>query len=146
VNGSNGNVGVGTTSPAFLLHVNGSAGKPGGGSWSNSSDARLKKNVRELDGALDALLSLRGVTFEYVDPAAIRELPGERIGMIAQEVERVFPDWVDEGPGGYKRVTYRGFEALTVEALRELAATKDAQIAQLEERISRLEALLGAAE
>src|SRR5262245_53438387 len=48
---SGGQVGIGTTDPAFLLHVNGSAGKPGGGSWSNSSDIRLKKNIRDLDGA-----------------------------------------------------------------------------------------------
>jgi len=106
--------------PSFTLEVNGTAGKPGGGSWSVASDERLKKNVRAIDGALDELLALRGVSFEYRDPEAIQELPGERIGFIAQEVEEVFPDWVDEGPDGTKRTTIRGFEALAVEALREL--------------------------
>ena len=48
--------------------------------------------------------------------------------MIAQEVEPVFPDWVESGPEGYKRLTYRGFEALTVEALRELREEKDVQL------------------
>ena len=38
----NGNVGIGDEDPDFLLEVNGTAGKPGGGSWSNSSDRRLK--------------------------------------------------------------------------------------------------------
>jgi hypothetical protein len=115
-----GEVGIGTTSPAFRLEVNGTAGKPGGGSWSNASDIRLKHNIAGLNGSLDALLSLRGVTFEYTDPEAINELPGTRIGMIAQEVETVFPDWVETAGHGFKTVTFRGFEALTVEALREL--------------------------
>jgi hypothetical protein len=117
---SAGNVGVGTTSPLFLLHVDGSAGKPGGGSWSVASDERLKHNVQALSGALERLLELHGVTFEYVDPESIGELDGERVGLIAQEVEKVFPDWVEEGPDGYKRLTVRGFEALAIEALREL--------------------------
>ena len=77
-------------------------------------------------------------------------MPGKRIGMIAQEVEEVFPDWVSEGGHGYKTVTFRGFEALTVEALRELRAEKDAEIdalrrenAAMQERLTRLESMMG---
>ncbi len=139
---STGNVGIGTTAPAFLLHVNGSAGKPGGGSWSNASDINLKKNIHDLDGALDSILRLRGVTFEYKDPEAINELPGTRIGVIAQEVEKVFPDWVDQTEASYKTVTFRGFEAVAVEAIRELRAEKDAEIADLRNRVADLEAAI----
>ncbi|TVQ08969.1 MAG: hypothetical protein EA361_16015 [Bacteroidetes bacterium] len=64
-------------------------------------------------------------------------MPGERIGMIAQEVAEVFPDWVDEAGDGYLRLTYRGFEALVVEALRELREEKDAEIARLREEKDR---------
>jgi hypothetical protein len=106
----------------------GDAGKPGGGSWANTSDERLKKNIAPIDGALDTLLALRGVHFEYIDPAAIGELPGVRTGFIAQQVEGVLPDWVWDAQDGYKRMTIRGFEALAVEALREL----DAQQAAIE--------------
>ena len=88
-------------------------------------------------GALDLLTALRGVTFEYIDPDSINEPPGARVGMIAQEVEEVVPDWVSTGPTGSKRLTYRGFEALTVEAFRELRAEKDA----LEQRVAELEPL-----
>jgi len=144
-----GLVGVGTTAPSFDLEVAGAAGKPGGGSWSNSSDRRLKKNINELHGSLDRLMKLRGVTYEYIDPDSINELHGERIGMIAQEVEEVFPDWVSEGGHGYKTLTFRGFEALTVEALRELREEKDSQIAallkrneELESRLAHLESLV----
>ncbi len=131
INSDGGNVGIHTETPTFTLHVNGTAGKPGGGSWTNSSDRRLKKNVAGLQGSLDQLMQLRGVTYEYIDPQSINELAGQRIGVIAQEVEGVFPDWVDERSDGYKAVTFRGFEALTVEALRELRNEKDEQIARL---------------
>ena len=148
---ASGNVGVGTTAPTFLLHVNGSAGKPGGGSWSVASDARLKTNVAELDGALAKLLRLHGVTYEYKDPSAIHELEGEQTGFLAQEVERVFPEWVETGADGYKRLSIRGFEALTVEALRELRgeaaerAERDAQrLATLESELAELKALVHA--
>ena len=132
---SGGNVGVGTTTPDFLFEVNGDAAKPGGGSWTSTSDMRLKKNINDLDGALDRLLALRGVAFEYKDPEAINELPGERIGVIAQEVEEVFPDWVGENGQGYKTVTFRGFEAVAVEALRDLRSEKDTQIRLRDQRL-----------
>lgn len=121
------------TTPGFQLHVagDGTAGKPGGGLWGTTSDIRLKRNIHDLDGALDKLLALRGVTFEYIDPEPINELPGQRIGLIAQEVEQVFPDWISTGPDGYKRVNVRGLTALTVEALRDLRTEKDAEIQSL---------------
>ena len=53
------------------------------------------------------------------------------------------PDWVDEGPNRYKRLTVRGFEALTVEALRELRAEKDNQIDELERENDELRERLG---
>jgi hypothetical protein len=119
INANGGSVGIGTNNPNATLSVNGAATKPGGGSWTNFSDARLKKNIQPITGALTTMLQLRGVTFEYIDSKAIDELPGTRTGMIAQDVEKVMPDWVSAGPDGMKRITYRGFEALTVEALRE---------------------------
>jgi hypothetical protein len=85
------------------------------------------------------------VSFEYLDPAAIHELPGTRIGMVAQEVEQVFPDWVSEGRDGYRHLTFRGFEALAVEAFRDLKSALDAQRAASEaqaRRIAELEAIL----
>ena len=135
---SGGNVGVGLTAPTYLLHVNGSAGKPGGGSWAAASDLRLKKNIEPVVGALGRLLGLRGVTFEYKDAASVGELPGRQTGMIAQDVERVFPNWVDTTADGYRTLTFRGFEALAVEALRDLRKEKDADIAGVEERLLAL--------
>jgi len=131
------------------LEVNGFARKPGGGAWSVASDQRLKKNIHTLSGALDKLLALRGVTFEYIDPEKIHELSGERMGLIAQEVEKVFPDWVETGTDGFKRVTVRGLEALVVEALRQLHKEQQAQTAFLkgqQEQIQELKGRLSALE
>jgi Chaperone of endosialidase len=136
--GASALVGIAVDEPLFLLHVAGSAGKPGGGSWSSASDGRLKKNIAPLAGALEQMLALRGVTYEYLDPTTIHELPGEQMGMIAQEVEAVFPAWVDEGPNGYKRLTFRGFEALTVEALREIKSKADADALTLRTEVAVL--------
>lgn len=124
-------LGIGGGAGGFMLGVNGSAAKPGGGSWSALSDARLKKNVQPLAGSLERLLALRGVTFEYNDANLPLAAPGLQTGMIAQEVEQVFPMWVDENTDGHKVLTFRGFEALAVEALRELRTEKDAAIKAL---------------
>ncbi len=142
------------------LTVYAAAIKPGGGTWSTTSDRRLKRNIAPLDGALDRLLRLRGTTYEYIDPAKAIGLPGRQTGFIAQEVAEVFPEWVSTGPNGYLMVTVRGFEALTVEALRELKAEGDVRIealtadnaalradnAALADRLARIEQALGLAD
>jgi Chaperone of endosialidase len=123
---SGGSVGIGTSNPTDLLHVlgdlriTGLARKPDGGGWTFASDERLKQNVEPLSGALDLLLRLRGTRFEWKDPARAEHLPGPQFGLVAQEVEKVFPEWVSKDANGFQELTLRGFEALVIEALREL--------------------------
>jgi hypothetical protein len=165
----NGNVGIGTTSPGYLLHVNGSAGKPGGGTWDDSSDARLKENIHPIDGrqALDLLNQLQGVTFEWINPG--EHSAGTRASLVAQDVEKVFPDWVEEYdpqrsdaeliPEGEKAKAIHfphDFNAYTIEAIKALDAQnqalaetveeQDAKIAALEQQNADLEARLTALE
>jgi hypothetical protein len=121
------------------LLVAGSASKPGGGSWSALSDRRTKTSIAPIDGALNRLLKLRGVTFEYANPAAFGERAGTHVGVVAQDVEKVFPSWVDTGDDGYKRVTFRGFEAVAIEAVRELEAQVAANSHDTTARIAELE-------
>ncbi|MEZ5101462.1 MAG: tail fiber domain-containing protein [Thermoleophilia bacterium] len=109
------------------------------------SDARLKQDVQPLGHALDRLLALRGVSFEWRD-ATRRAEDGPQIGMIAQEVERVFPGWVRERADGVKMVAYNGFEGLTVEAIRELRETGDARLDALARDVERLAASVDALE
>jgi len=122
------------------LTVTGKARNPGGGGWTNQSDAALKKDVKPLPQALDKLLRMRGVSFEWKDPAKMGGQNGAQVGLVAQDVEGVFPEWVSTGPDGYKEVTIRGFEALTVEAFRDLQdqlLALRARVAELEERSNR---------
>ena len=57
----------------------------------NTSDARLKRDVAPLDGALDALLALRPVSYRWKE----RPDAGKRLGLIAQEVRTVLPEVVE---------------------------------------------------
>lgn len=138
-----------TTTTGTGLNVGGTAAKTGGGAWLVLSDQRLKHDIKPLSGTLDKLLNIHGVSYEYNDPKAINEKEGTRIGMVAQEVEKFFPDWVVETPSGYKAIGFTGFEAVTVEALRDLRSEKDAQIKSLKDendalkaRLERIEKLL----
>lgn len=128
------------------FNVYADAFKPGGGAWSVSSDARLKQDVTPLTGSLDRLLALRGVNFRYRDDAP-RTLAasGPQIGFIAQELEQVFPQWIGEAEG-FKTVGIKGFEALTVEALRELKTDSDTHIEALHIENAALRARLDAIE
>ncbi|HLO34245.1 MAG TPA: DUF6519 domain-containing protein [Anaerolineales bacterium] len=137
---NSGNVGIGTATPSVKLEVAGEAAKPGGGSWTSVSDLKLKKNVKSLEDALDVLLQLRGVSFEWKEPEKQGNLTGTQMGMVAQEVESVFPGWVGTNPDGTKNLTIRGFEALVVEAVRELNTKVDGLLQRMETMEQRLDA------
>jgi hypothetical protein len=135
----NGNVGIGMN-PGFQLQLStNSAAKPTSNVWTISSDRRLKKNIQPLHGSLERLMKLRGVTYQWKNPETQGGMAGTYPGLIAQEVEPVFPDWIKEDANGYKTLTVIGFEALSVEALRELRTEKDVEIATLRERLQKLE-------
>ncbi len=151
-NGLDQRMGLGTSAPGFQLELSlNSAAKPTSSSWTITSDRRLKKNIRPIDGALDRLMQLHGVTYQWKKPETQGNMRGTYTGMIAQDVEKVFPEWVQTADDGYKRLTVIGFEGLAVEALRDLRAEKDAQIAaqaeeiaSLRERLARMESAIAA--
>jgi hypothetical protein len=70
---------------------------------------------------------LRGVSFEWRDDAQV-PYRGKDLGVIAQEVEAVFPELVHTDERGYKRVNYLGLIAPLIEAVKEL----DARVQALE--------------
>jgi hypothetical protein len=65
----------------------------------NTSDARQKKNIRNLDYGLDELMKLRPVSFEWIRDDG----SGTKLGLIAQELQQVLPevvrdwDWSEDG-------------------------------------------------
>jgi hypothetical protein len=136
---------VGLPLPGVMkLHVLGDAVVEGdlfAYNFPGPSDVRLKRDIQPLDGALEKLLALRGVEFEWARDDLARLRPGRQPGLIADEVERVFPNWVRADPvSNMKHVGPQGFEALVVEALRQL--TK--RIEALEAENSRLSQMLAA--
>ena len=109
------------------------------GSWAMFSDRRLKEDIRPLDGALDRLMALEGVTFRYRNPSQALGAAGPRTGFVAQQVRTVFPEWVGETEDGVMFVDTAGFEALTVEALRELRAESGQRLSVAESKLEALE-------
>jgi hypothetical protein len=62
--------------------------------------------------------------------------------MIAQDVEKVFPEWVGTDSEGFKTLSPRGFEALSVEGMRALKKENDdlrSQLTDVETRLKNLE-------
>jgi hypothetical protein len=77
------------------------------------SDARLKDNVQTINGALDKVLSMRGVTFDK---------GGQRgTGVIAQEMQEVMPEVVMQNDE-YLSVAYGNLVGVLIEAVKELCA------------------------
>jgi len=112
---SNGYVGIGTTNPSYKLDVNGVIR----GSNVSPSDRRWKKNIHTIDSALNKITALRGVTYEWKDPARGN---GKQLGVIAQEIEKVLPEVVSEDNEGYKSVAYEQIIGVLIESIKELKA------------------------
>ena len=93
-----------------------------------SSDQRLKENITNIDNAVDIVKQLNGVRYDWTE-AYIESKGGEDgtfvrkqdIGVIAQEVEKVFPEIVAENSEGYKAVKYERLVAVLIEAVKELS-------------------------
>src|SRR5690606_15691771 len=95
----NGNVGIGYTNPAYKLHVNGTAFAT---SWQTPSDIRFKKNITPITGSLDKIAQIAGYTYLF-DPDKFqnRNFPqGEQMGVLAQEIQKLFPNSVMEDAEG----------------------------------------------
>ncbi|MBI4460276.1 MAG: tail fiber domain-containing protein, partial [Acidobacteria bacterium] len=146
---ASGNVGVGISNPATNLQVfgdmrvgtsgtNGCLQRFDGTAIAGtcSSDGRLKKNVRPFAPMLDRLVQLGPVTYNW----RADEFPeyhfgaSQASGLIAQEVEQVFPGMVSTDGRGYKAVNYSELPLLLLQAVRELNAENDSLADALREQ------------
>jgi hypothetical protein len=112
---------------AFNAGASGAGGIQGNGGsgpqFFNSSDARLKENVADLDGQLAKILALKPRKFDFING------PKDCTGFIAQEMETVYPDAVGEDVDGFKTIGGISImEARLIKAIQELTA----RVAELE--------------
>ena len=85
-----------------------------------SSDERLKENVTQIEGALNKIDQLSGYEFDWIPMEGIHVHSGHDIGVIAQEVEKVFPEVVADRENGYKAVKYEKLVSVLIEGIKEL--------------------------
>ena len=114
-----GEVGINTVSPGFDLDVDGDINYSG--TLTNLSDARLKENLAPISGALAAIGQLTGYTYTWKEDAPDgRSHPeGTDMGVIAQEVEKLYPEAVRTDENGWKSVDYNRLTPVLIEAIKE---------------------------
>jgi len=84
-----------------------------------SSDKRYKDNIVNISNPLDKLNKINGVSFTW-NEISHKETGKKDIGVIAQEIEEVFPEIVETRDNGYKAVDYPKLTALLIESIKEL--------------------------
>ncbi len=134
---ANTRVGIGTSTPSQALQVIGNIIASG---TITPSDARYKKNILLIDHPLQKLQQLNGVTYKYKK----EEFPDMKfpditqVGLIAQDVEKVFPQLVFTDDKGYKAVDYVKLIPLLIESLKEEHKQHKEDIKRLEKMIEDL--------
>ncbi len=94
------------------------------------SDKRVKENIETIDNALNKVLSLRGVTYNRTD----KEDKSQKIGVIAQEIQKILPQVVQEQEDGMLGVSYGNITAVLIEAIKE----QQTQIEELKQLVNTL--------
>ncbi len=134
--------------------VGGSGNDPG---WRNfsydgdsnidfGSDVRLKKDIVDVEPMLDRMMKVQFRRFRWKDetnPEAKHQL-----GVIAQEVQPLFPDIVTTGsePEAYLRVGYGDFASIACKALQEYVTSNDAEVSKLQTEVKGKDARISALE
>jgi hypothetical protein len=132
-----GNVGIGTIAPTDLLSVNGTASKPGGGSWAVFSDERLKTFKGEFNRGLQAVMQLQPLRFEYKKGNAAQiKSEGEHVGFGAQALQKIIPEAVTQNADGYLLVNNDPIIWTMLNAIKE----QQHEIDELKRQITELRA------
>lgn len=142
---ASGNVGIGTTSPAYTLDVNGDVRADTyyydvTSTLQSSSDKRLKTSITPLSSHTEKLLELNPVDFEWSEEKDNQPSRRERKklrgvkdrGLIAQEVQEIYPELISEDADGYLTVSYTGLIIPMLKTIQE----QQKQIDELKKLIS----------
>ena len=141
-----------TGSQKMIIDASGNVGAPSGSNIYNASDERLKQNITELSDCLQKVLSMRGVSFNWIDDFCEAEADKTLYGLIAQELQIVDLNLVDsfsdntitagsvtvENP---LRVNEKFIIPMLVESIKEQQTIIESQQSQIDALTARIEAL-----
>lgn len=137
-----GDIGIGTTSPSQLLSVNGTAGKPGGGTWVSFSDKRMKQDIRPFQQGLAEVININPILFRY-NKLSGHDTQKEHVGVIAQELQEIAPymvSTIEKDGKEYLQVDNSAMTYMLINAVKELRAENK----QLKEDFAQIKSLLEA--
>ncbi len=118
------------SSPSWRFFVNTTDGNAWlQGTLAQNSDATLKKNIRPLENTLSNLHQLNGYAYNWKDNSN----PDEQIGLLAQELQKVYPQLVKEHDGKLS-VNYSGMVPVLLQAIKE----QQAEIDELKKLVQQL--------
>lgn len=98
------------------------------------SDRRQKRNFTSLANSLTKITNIKGYNYYMIDPKVDQSL---QTGVIAQEVEEIFPELVKTDKEGMKAVNYTGFIPHLIESIKELKVENE----ELKKSVKRIESL-----
>jgi hypothetical protein len=129
----------GSGGTTFDLLVNGTAAKPGGGSWTTTSDARLKQDVQPFTEGLSEVMQIEPVTYHYISQTG-HDTSVEHVGVIAQDLQKISPsmvtecemELVDGTKGNYLNIDPSAFTYMLINAIQELHTENEQLTNQLQ--------------
>lgn len=127
-------IGASAASPSYTLTVQGTTNSSGG--YYQVSDARWKKDMEPLQDALIKIVNLQGYKYSW----RADEFPGKnfdrerQIGLLAQDVEKIYPELVKTDADGYKSVSYDKLAVILIESIKE----QQKEIDELKALVDRL--------
>ena len=130
--------GVGTTTKNYKFYYNNlfrADISSVDGSYTQSSDRALKRDIRPMESVLDKVAQLEPATYHYIDN---KDTDPRSTGFVAQEVEPIFPDLVRDTDEGYKGLVYDGFAVISIKAIQELTE----QMKEMQKEIDALKKAL----
>lgn len=112
------------------------------GNLIQTSDKRLKKDFLPLSNSLSNIYKLNGYNYKWIEERRSKEV---QTGLIAQEVQKIFPELVQTDEKGFLSVNYIGLVPHLIEAIKLLKEENDSlknNNQTLESRLEKIEAIL----
>jgi hypothetical protein len=100
------------------------------GSYNQSSDLRLKDDVKSLESVLPKLIKLNPSSYYFKNDSKRTK---RSIGLVAQDVASLFPELVSLDDRGYYSISYAEFGVLAIQGIKELKEVVQQQQTQIED-------------